>query len=363
MQIPKRIVRSVIGATLIVSIGAMLMPAVAHAAPPRRLSIGDATIVEGDSGAQTLSFRITHSGRPTSGITVNYATTPTSATADIDYTSVTGSAVLSTGGCKCATVSVEVLGDLEEESTETFRVNLSGAVKATIKDPVAIGSVVDNDQPPSIAVLDAVANEGDGAASFEVSLSSSDIDTVSVDFATADGTAVAGSDYTTTTGTVTFLPGDVSEIVPVPILDDAIVEEDEQFTLTLSNPDEGTIGGAQAAASIIDDDSASSTMPTTLTARVAKRPAQVIAKGMLEAAEDGSQVRVILQVRRDGRYRKVAAKTVAVTSLADRDADTVADAAYRATFRRPAHGRYRFRVVFAGSAQLDPCRKLVRFRL
>ena len=113
---------------------------------------------------------------------------------------------------------------------------------------------------------------------------------------------------------------------------------------------------------IVDDDTTAPT-DTALTVKVVKRAKKVMARGMLEAAEDGAQIRVLLQVRRDGAYRRVAAKTVPVSSLTDRDGDTTADASYRAGFRRPAEGRYRFRVVFKGSPQLERAVASLRFRL
>lgn len=65
--------------------------------------------------------------------------------------------------------------------------------------------------------------------------------TMTVDYATADGTAIAGQDYTATNGTLNFAAGEVSKIITITTLDDTIVEADETFSLTLSNPSGGTI--------------------------------------------------------------------------------------------------------------------------
>lgn len=105
-----------------------------------------------------------------------------------------------------------------------------------------------------MVVLDALADEGTGTASFDVTLTSPDTDSVSVNFATADGTALAGSDYTATIGIATFLPGDTVERVSVPVLDDGIAEEEQLFALFLANAVGGTIGWAQAIGTIVDDD-------------------------------------------------------------------------------------------------------------
>ena len=90
--------------------------------------------------------------------------------------------------------------------------------------------------PPSLAVADAKVTEAAGATvDFVVTLSSAASETVTVDYATSDGTATAGSDYTETSGTLTFAVGDTSKTVSVPVLDDSIDEGSETFTLTLSN--------------------------------------------------------------------------------------------------------------------------------
>ncbi len=77
--------------------------------------------------------------------------------------------------------------------------------------------------------------------------------TQTVDFATSDGTAIAGSDYTATNGTLTFLAGDTTKTVNVPVLNDALNEADETFTLTLSNSTL-TLNDSSATGTIYDDD-------------------------------------------------------------------------------------------------------------
>ena len=250
----KRILDKVIGVAVITSIGVMLAPTVAQAAPKRKLTIADAAVIEGDAGTATLTFRIVYTGKPTGGIAVDYATAAGSATAGTDYTSASGTAPLPSGGCKCVDVTVDALADLDEEANETLLVSLSDPAIATISDGSATGTIYDDDGPPAIVVLDAVADEAAGSAFFDVALTSSDIDTVTVDYATANGTALAGGDYASTSGTVTFAPGDTLETVDVPVLDDGVAEEEESFTLQLSNPAEATIDRSVAVGSIVDTD-------------------------------------------------------------------------------------------------------------
>ena len=109
---------------------------------------------------------------------------------------------------------------------------------------------------PSISVAgDEVPDSASGnEAAFEVTLSGPTPVRVTVAYATANGTATAGSDYTATAGTLVFAPGQTSKIISVPITGDTTFEPNETFTLTLSNPVNGTLGTATATATITNDD-------------------------------------------------------------------------------------------------------------
>jgi hypothetical protein len=110
---------------------------------------------------------------------------------------------------------------------------------------------------PSVSVADALVTEGTGtssAASFTVTLSASSATNVSVDYATADGTALAGSDYQASSGTVTLLAGAIAATVDVPLVADSDPESDETFSLVLSNPANALLADATGQATILDDD-------------------------------------------------------------------------------------------------------------
>jgi hypothetical protein len=99
-------------------------------------------------------------------------------------------------------------------------------------------NVLDVPEPAStISINDPAAVVEGGAVTFTVSLSAAQSGTVTVDYATADGSATAPGDYTSATGTVTFAPGDTSETVTVQTIDDTdFAEPDtETFTVNLSN--------------------------------------------------------------------------------------------------------------------------------
>ena len=120
---------------------------------------------------------------------------------------------------------------------------LSNSPSATVQGPAAL------------SVADANAQEGtDATLDFAVSLDRVSTLTVTVDYATSDGTATAGDDYTATSGTLTFAPGDVAKTVSVPILDDLHDDDGETLTLTLSNASNARIADGTATGTIENSD-------------------------------------------------------------------------------------------------------------
>jgi uncharacterized delta-60 repeat protein len=107
---------------------------------------------------------------------------------------------------------------------------------------------------PAASVNDVTASESAGNASFTVTLNKTSDQEVRVDFATANGTATAGSDYTATSGTLIFAPGETSKTVAVPITNDSADEPDETFVLNLIGARNGSVADDQGAGTITDDD-------------------------------------------------------------------------------------------------------------
>lgn len=226
-----------------------------EAARLKTITITDTSIIEGNAGQQNLAFTLTWTGsKGGAAPSVQYATADGTATAGDDYTATSGTANLTNGGCRCATVNVPVKGDVTTEGTETFVVNLSNPSNATVADAQATGTVYDNEGSPSLVVGDLAANESAGSLGFTVQLTNPSASTVTVDYATADGTATAGDDYTATDGTVTFTPGQTSKPVTVTVASDDLAEDDETVLLDLSNPTNAAIVDAQGIGSIVNDD-------------------------------------------------------------------------------------------------------------
>ena len=110
--------------------------------------------------------------------------------------------------------------------------------------------------PPAISVSDASVQEADGAVlTFTATLSHASSSTITVGYATSDGTATAGSDYTAASGTLTFNPGDTSQTVSVTVLTDSDDEGQETLTLTLSNPSQATLDDASGIGAIENGES------------------------------------------------------------------------------------------------------------
>ncbi len=109
-------------------------------------------------------------------------------------------------------------------------------------------------RPPSISIEDAEANESDAEVRFSVTLDYAPPGTITVDYSTANGTAVSGEDYRRARGTLTFSTSETQKTVTVAVIDDQLEDSGEMFTLTLRNPSDGTLKDASAIGTILDDD-------------------------------------------------------------------------------------------------------------
>ena len=216
--------------------------------PLPTLAIEDAEAEEGDPA----EFTVTLSGTRTGNVTVDYGTADGTAEVGADYTGTSGTLTF-TPTENSKTISVPTVEDTTDEETETFTVTLSNPSGATIQDGTATGTITDDDEPPTLSIADAEVEEGE-QAEFTVTLSATSARTVTVDYATADDTATGGADYTSTSGTLEFAPGEDSKTIHVPTLEDDVDEETEIFTLTLTDPDGATLEDAAATGTITDDD-------------------------------------------------------------------------------------------------------------
>ena len=219
-----------------------------------------ATYTVGEAGTPAV-ITLTRTGSTAGGVTVNVITESGTA---VDFQNgphdYQGISVTVTFGEDETTksVNVPIVNDTLDEPDEEFFVKLNPSFNlfgATIGTPsTATVTITDNDDPPafqfSAATYDADENLSGGQKVVFVTRSGGTNGGVSVNYATSDGTATAGSDYTATSGTLTFGEGNTSLPIFIPITNDTLDEADETVNLTLSSPSGGATLGAQSTATL-----------------------------------------------------------------------------------------------------------------
>ncbi len=217
--------------------------------------------VNEDGGNATIT--VTRTGGSDGAVSVNYATANGTATAGSDYTAASGTLTFADGETS-KTFTVPITSDSLDESDETVNLMLSSPMGcgAMLGSPAAaVLTILDDDPTPTLSINDVTITEDNGGtvnAVFTVGLSPASGQTVAVNFATANGTATAGSDYVAASGTLTFNPGDTGKPVAVQINGDTTDEADETFFVNLSGATNATIADSQGVCTITDDDPAPS---------------------------------------------------------------------------------------------------------
>ena len=222
------------------------------------LSINDVTVAEGNAGTSNATFTVSLSAPAgPGGVTFDIATANGSATAGVDYVAKTLLAQTIPAGSSTYSFTVLVNGDTLNEANETFFVNVTNVTNAIVADGQGVGTITNDDALPSLSINDvsvAEGNSGTASAVFTVSLSAASGQTVTVNYATADGTAVAPGDYTAASGTLTFAAGQTTRTITVLVNGDTAVETDETFTVGLSGAANATIADATGIGTITNDD-------------------------------------------------------------------------------------------------------------
>ncbi len=205
--------------------------------------------------AGMATVTVTRTGDMTGTLSATVATvdgdgvTTPAATAGSDYTT-TSMLVTFAPGVETATVDIPITPDtLTESPSETFTVTLTGAPGTTtgLQDTATV-TIADDDTAGMAGTLqlgapDFAITEDDGMATFTVTRMGGMAGEATVAFTTADVTAMAGADYTTTSGILTFADGDAAtQSVTIPILNDTDQEPAETFTVTLGTATGATLG-------------------------------------------------------------------------------------------------------------------------
>jgi hypothetical protein len=236
--------------------GVISQPAAALAAPPATITINDVTVTEGTGGTVTMTFTASQNRKAKSS--VQFATAAGSATSPADFTARTGKLSFR-GNHRNLQVAISIAGDALDEPNEQLFVRLSNAVGAVIVDGEGVGTITDNDAPPTVSSMATLTvpegNSGDAPiASVDVTLSAPSAKQVSVDFTTNDGSASAGSDFTANAGTLDFAPGETTASLNVSVHGDNDNEGDEAFDVDLTNPVNATLGAHPTVVTIQDND-------------------------------------------------------------------------------------------------------------
>src|SRR5207249_4940576 len=221
------------------------------------LSINDVTVTEGNSGTVNAVFTVSRNGGTTGTVTVNYASADGTATAPADYTATSGSLTFA-AGVTTQTITVQVKGDTLDEANETFFVNLSNASGATIFDGQGVGTITDDDLPPTVAFTASTSSGSESVtpANLAVALSGASGQTVTVNYSVTSGSATGGGvDYTLANGTLSFAPGETTKTIAIAVVDDSLDENDETIQVTLSGPSNATLGATSVHTyTIFDND-------------------------------------------------------------------------------------------------------------
>jgi large repetitive protein len=219
-----------------------------------RFWIDNVSVSEGG----TATFTVTKTGIASGSLDVSFASADGTALAGSDYDAASGTLTFLAADTS-KTIDVITTDDAAVESAETFTVVLSGnSAGSTIGTGTGTATINDNDvAPPSFAISDAPAVSEGGNLVYTVTKTGSGAADVS--YATADGTATAGSDYTSTSNTLVFASGDTTKTITVTTADDAAVESAETVLVNLSGATGGaTISDTQGTGTINDNDVAAS---------------------------------------------------------------------------------------------------------
>lgn len=233
-------------------------------AGPQRLSVGDASVVEGASSTRAARFTVSLSAPAAQDVHFKYGTVPASAMpidspiGAADFTSTSGSGVVE-AGLTSTVVTVPIHGDRDVEGTELFLVAISAVSPVAVLKPAAYGFILDDEASAGagISIGDASVVEGkrgNRSLRFTVSRNDRDADPLTVGYTTGPGTATPGSDFIAKSGTVTIPADGTSAVIRIPVQPDAAKESHETLSVWLTAPNGGQWYRFGGIGTILDDD-------------------------------------------------------------------------------------------------------------
>jgi len=190
-----------------------------------------------------------------SDVTVPYTYATGTATLTSDFT-ITASPLIITAGNTTGDITITIIDDVIDELSETVIVTMGSPTNGTKgATDVHTATITDNDGAPTISIDDPTVSEGAGTGTITVTLTGGSYLGVSVNYETSSGTAISGTDFTATSGTLTWAADETgTKTFNVTITDDALDENDETLTATLSVPVNATISDSTGILTITDND-------------------------------------------------------------------------------------------------------------
>ncbi len=216
--------------------------------------------IQVEEAATVIHASVSRSNGSTGAVSVKYSTENGTARAGTDFVTSSGTLNWPDGDTASKSISVTILDDAAAEGDEGFTIMLSNPTGGATIPFLGGGQLVrilDNDAGLGFASSAASIREAGGSVSLVVSRSGAANGAVSVRYATSSGSATAGSDFTSASGTLNWADGDTADkTIAVNIMNDTTDETNETFTVTLSDPSAGTALGSNSSATvtIVDDD-------------------------------------------------------------------------------------------------------------
>lgn len=219
------------------------------------VSISNASVTEGNSGRQALSFSVSLSQAHGLPVTIGFQALNGNALEGIDFFSPLAKTVQFAPGETTKQIAFEVSGDLAIEMDENFTVQLTNPVNAIIAPNGGTGTgTIQGDDLPGLSISNVTIAESESVATFLITLSEAYFSPVSVSYTTENRTAMAGSDFTAAFGELIFAPGETQKSVSVSILNDSDIEDHEVFALLLANAANATITDSEGIGTLSNDD-------------------------------------------------------------------------------------------------------------
>ena len=235
--------------------------------PPNNIAFSTANYTVNEDGTTSAAITLTRTNGSSGAVSVTVTSSSGTALANTDFNSAAITVNFANGETS-KTVTVPIVDDTIDEANETFNLTLSNPTGGAIlgNQKTATITIIDNDPLPVIS-LSASQTVIEGLSSpqtvvYTVNLSNPSSQTITLQYTTANGTALSGLDYTSVAGSLVFNSGVTSQNITIPILNDSINEANETFTLTLTNPTNASLGTISTATTTITDTLTTSTTIT-----------------------------------------------------------------------------------------------------